>query len=54
MSKGVNTAIFKAITLECNQGYKGFTISNDLKSRNIIVEEVYGWIKRIQLVIYFY
>ena len=48
MSKGVNAAIFKAITLECKFPYKGFTISNDLKSKSIIVEEVFGWVKRIQ------
>jgi hypothetical protein len=42
MAKGVKAALFKAITLECKMPYKGFTISNDFKSRGIIVEEVFG------------
>lgn len=42
MSKAVNAAIFKAITLECKIAYKGFTIQNNLKAKRTIVEEVFG------------
>lgn len=44
MSKAVNAALFKAITLECKMAYKGFTIMNGLKAKRVIVEEVFGWI----------
>jgi hypothetical protein len=38
MSKAVNAALFKAITLECKMAYKGFTIMNGLKAKRVIVE----------------
>lgn len=41
MEKGVNAAIFKAITLECKIPYKGFNILNKFKANKTIVEEVF-------------
>lgn len=42
MSKSVNAALFKSITLECKIPYKSFGIMNGFKSKKVIVEEVFG------------
>ena len=42
MSKDVNNVIFKAVSKEVTMPYKAFALVAQLRTKKVIVEEVYG------------